>query len=75
MHSTDIRQIHSTEIFYTILTTPGISQKQVIDVTGIDKSTVSLVVSSLNANGIIEICKGSSTGMRGASDKPAPDFR
>ena len=72
MHSKDIRQIHSIEIFYTILTTPGISQKQVIKVTGIDKSTVSLVVSSLNSNGIIEIGKAASTGMRG---RPASELR
>ena len=72
MHSSDIRQIHSIEIFYAILTSPGISQRELIELTGFDKSTVSLVVGKLKGNRIVETHRRPLTGQRG---RPAIQLR
>jgi predicted NBD/HSP70 family sugar kinase len=53
MHPSFIRRIHATEVFHRIRLHPNISQQQIIQQTGFDKSTVSSIVNKFDELGLI----------------------
>lgn len=65
MHARDLRQMHASQIFYALLVEPGISQREVCERTGYDKSTVSLIVNRLQELSIIERSQAKKSGQRG----------
>jgi len=49
-----LRRFHASAIFHRIRVEPGISQREIIDRTGFDKSTVSSIVSGFTERGLVE---------------------
>jgi predicted NBD/HSP70 family sugar kinase len=49
-----LRHIHAARIFHAIRRRPGLSQRDIVEATGADKSTVSAVVQDFEAMGLIE---------------------
>lgn len=54
MHPSVIRQINASRIFHAIRQRPNMSQREIAEVTGADKSTVSAVIKDFEATGLIE---------------------
>ncbi|WP_035201180.1 ROK family protein [Agrobacterium tumefaciens] len=57
--------MHASQIFYALLVEPGISQRELCERTGYDKSTVSLIVNRLQELAIIERSQARKSGQRG----------
>jgi predicted NBD/HSP70 family sugar kinase len=53
MHPSFIRRIHATEVFHRIRLQPNISQQEIIQQTGFDKSTVSSIINKFDELGLI----------------------
>ncbi len=54
MHPSDLRHINASRIFHAIRLRPNISQREIADMAGADKSTVSAVIKGFEAEGLIE---------------------
>lgn len=54
MQSAELRRRHASAVFYTLFVEPGLTQRELSQTTGCDKSTVSLVVRQLESAGLIE---------------------
>jgi predicted NBD/HSP70 family sugar kinase len=54
MHPSDLRHIHASHIFHAIRLRPNMSQREIAEVAGADKSTVSAVIRGFEAEGLIE---------------------
>ncbi|NSZ61177.1 ROK family transcriptional regulator (plasmid) [Agrobacterium tumefaciens] len=54
MHPSIIRQINAARIFHAIRQRPNMSQREISEMTGSDKSTVSMVIKDFEAAGLIE---------------------
>lgn len=54
MHPSVIRQINASRIFHAIRQRPNMSQREIAELTGADKSTVSAVIKDFEASGLIE---------------------
>ena len=65
MHSRELRQAHGAQIFYALLVKPGISQRELCQITGCDKSTVSLVVRRFVELDLLERVESNKSGRRG----------
>ena len=53
MHPADLHHISASRIFHAIRRRPHISQREIADMTGTDKSTVSAVIRNFEAGGLI----------------------
>jgi predicted NBD/HSP70 family sugar kinase len=49
-----LRRFHASAIFHRIRIEPGVSQREIIDRTGLDKSAVSLIVTRFAEQGLVE---------------------
>lgn len=65
MHPSYLRQFHASQIFHALRAQPGISQKELSDLTGCDKSTVSIVIKRFEEIGLVERVTGLPDGRRG----------
>ena len=65
VHPTALRRINAIEVFNAVRTKPGLSQKDIVAETGIDRSTVSTIVAQFDALGLLERGTASSEGRRG----------
>lgn len=65
MHPSYLRQFHASQIFHALRAQPGISQKELSDLTGCDKSTVSLIIKRFEEIGLVERVTGTPDGRRG----------
>jgi predicted NBD/HSP70 family sugar kinase len=54
MHASTVRHIHASRIFHAIRLKPLISQRELSQESGFDKSTVSAVVKQFEARGLVE---------------------
>lgn len=54
MHPADLHHISASRIFHAIRRRPHVSQREIADMTGTDKSTVSAVIRNFAAAGLIE---------------------
>lgn len=54
MNSSAIRRINLLRVFHALRESPGSSQRELVRLTGLDKATVSAVVSQLQQEGLIE---------------------
>jgi DNA-binding MarR family transcriptional regulator len=54
MHASTVRHIHASRIFHAIRLNPLISQRELTQGSGFDKSTVSAVVKQFEARGLVE---------------------
>lgn len=54
MSVTGIRQLNIARLFHALRLQPGSSQRELIEVTGIDQATVSVIVNQLEGLGILE---------------------
>ncbi|MEM7738092.1 MAG: ROK family transcriptional regulator [Deinococcota bacterium] len=61
----DIRQQNAAKIFHTLREHPGISQRELVDLTGIDQGTISVIVNTLVDKNIISREKESQEGRVG----------
>lgn len=64
-HSSVLRRANSIAIFHAIRLQPGISQREIGDRTGIDKSTISAVINQFNSLGLLERASDDSRKGRG----------
>lgn len=65
MHSRDIRQLHAAQVFYALMIEPDISQQDLCDRTGCDKSTVSLIVKRFEDLNVVVRRERVKSGQRG----------
>jgi len=65
MHSREIRRLHAAQVYYALMIEPEISQTDICDRTGCDKSTVSIIVNRLEELGIVTRDVGLKSGHRG----------
>lgn len=65
MHPSYVRQLHASQIFHALRVRPGISQRELCDITGCDKSTVSVIIKRFEALELVERFQGKSEGQRG----------
>jgi predicted NBD/HSP70 family sugar kinase len=65
LHPSYLRQFHASQIFHALRAQPGISQKEVCDITGCDKSTVSIIIKRFEEIGLVERVTGTPDGRRG----------
>lgn len=65
VNTTLIRRINVARVFHGIRENPGVSQRRLVDVTHVDRATVSAVVQRLAADGLITRSKGASGGRIG----------
>ncbi|MEM6429841.1 MAG: ROK family transcriptional regulator [Deinococcota bacterium] len=61
----DIRQQNAAKIFHTLREHPGISQRELVDLTGIDQGTISVIVNTLVDKAIVSREKESQEGRVG----------
>src|SRR3954451_11880524 len=54
MHPSVVRQIHASRIFHAVRLNPFISQREICEVAGADKSTVSAIIRAFEASGLVE---------------------
>jgi predicted NBD/HSP70 family sugar kinase len=65
INSTLIRRINTAHVFHIVRVDPVISQRQISNVSGIDPATVSIIVATLEQNGIVRREAGTRTGKAG----------
>lgn len=65
MHPSYVRQLHASQIFHALRVRPGISQRELCDITGCDKSTVSVIIKRFEELELVERFQGKSEGQRG----------
>jgi predicted NBD/HSP70 family sugar kinase len=65
VHPSYLRQFHASQIFHALRARPDISQRELGEVTGCDKSTVSVIVKRFEELGLVERRQGESRGQRG----------
>lgn len=65
MHPSYLRHFHASQLFHAIRVNGAMSQRALVDATGIDKSTVSLIVNRLEEVGLIERTPAPADGRRG----------
>lgn len=65
MHPSYVRQLHASQIFHALRVRPGISQRELCDMTGCDKSTVSVIIKRFEELELVERFQGKSEGQRG----------
>jgi len=65
MHPSIVRRINATRIFHTLRVNPGISQREIGERTGVDKSTISAIISHFDGIGLLERAADSVKGKRG----------
>ena len=66
IHPSVLRRANSIEIFHAIRLKPdGISQREIAASTGIDKSTVSTIISAFDARGLLSRSMDENSGRRG----------
>lgn len=65
MHPSYLRQFHASQIFHALRARPDISQRELGQFTGCDKSTVSVIVKRFEELGLVERRQGESGGQRG----------
>jgi predicted NBD/HSP70 family sugar kinase len=65
INSNLIRRINTAHVFHIIRIDPGISQRHLSHVSGIDPATVSIIVATLEQNGIVRRESGTRTGRAG----------
>ena len=70
-HSSVLRRANSIEVFNAIRLRPGISQREIGDRTGIDKSTVSAIISQFDGMGLLRRVTDESPRGRG---RPSESF-
>lgn len=61
----DIRQQNASKIFHTLRQNPGISQRELVDLTGIDQGTISVIVNTLFDKHIVSRTKETREGRVG----------
>lgn len=71
-HSSVLRRANSIEIFHAIRLNPGISQREIGDRTGIDKSTISAVINQFDSLRLLE--RVADEGRKGRG-RPSESFR
>src|SRR5690606_10602752 len=71
-HSSVLRRANAIAIFHAIRLQPGVSQREIGDKTGIDKSTMSAVISQFDALNLLE--RQSDEARRGRG-RPSDGFR
>ncbi|WP_343314011.1 ROK family transcriptional regulator [Brucella sp. BE17] len=71
-HSSVLRRANSIAIFHAIRLNPGISQREIGDRTGIDKSTISAVINHFHSYDLLERVSGETRKGRG---RPTEGFR
>lgn len=72
MHPSFLRQFHASQIFHAIRAQPGVSQRELSELTGCDKSTVSVIIKRFEGIGLVERTMGASSGRRG---RPSESLR
>ena len=65
MHPSYVRQLHASQIFHALRVRPGISQRELCEMTGCDKSTVSVIIKRFEDLELVERFQGQSAGHRG----------
>lgn len=65
MHPSFLRQYHASQIFHSLRSNPGITQRELAELTGIDKSTVSLILKRFENLSMVERFSGEAAGKRG----------
>lgn len=65
MHPSYLRQFHASQIFHALRAHPGIAQRELAELSGCDKSTVSLILKRFEEMGLVERFAGETTGKRG----------
>jgi predicted NBD/HSP70 family sugar kinase len=65
MHPSLIRRLHATDIFHRIRLHPNISQQEIMQETGLDKSTVSAIVNRFDELGLIVRSEGTRSNRPG----------
>ncbi|SEQ18423.1 transcriptional regulator, MarR family [Faunimonas pinastri] len=54
LHPSILRRINSIRLFHALRQHPAVSQRELVDLTGVDKSTVSAIISYFHSLGLIE---------------------
>jgi predicted NBD/HSP70 family sugar kinase len=62
MHPSVVRQIHASRIFHAVRLYPFMSQREIAERSGADKSTVSAIVREFEATGLVERTRGPGSG-------------
>jgi predicted NBD/HSP70 family sugar kinase len=71
-HSSVLRRANSIEIFHAIRLLPGISQREIGERTGIDKSTISAVINQFDSLGLLDRVSDETRKGRG---RPTESFK
>ena len=72
MHPSFVRQYHASRLFHALLAQPGLTMRRLGDVTGCDRSTVSVILKRFEGIGLVERVAGETSGKRG---RPSEIFR
>jgi len=62
MHPSVVRQLHASRIFHAVRLHPNLSQREIAEKAGADKSTVSAIVRDFEAIGLVERTRGPGRG-------------
>ena len=65
MHPSYLRQFHASQIFHALRAHPGITQRELAELSGCDKSTVSLILKRFEDIGLVERYAGNTNGRPG----------